>query len=88
MELILNIKQLGPVKDSRIVWRPLTVFIGPNNTGKTYTAYLIHALLNTYPDRCGLDEEKISEIFRRERLKFDFEELDETYSFFTTHITI
>ena len=75
MELILNIKELGPVKDSRIVWRPLTVFIGPNNTGKTYTAYLIHALLNTYPDRCGLDEEKISEIFRRERLKFDFEEL-------------
>ncbi|OAQ20644.1 AAA family ATPase [Thermosulfurimonas dismutans] len=79
MELILDIKRLGPVKDSRIVWRPLTVFIGPNNTGKTYTAYLIHALLNTYPDQCGLGEEKISELFLHERLKFNFEELKEQW---------
>ncbi len=75
MELILDIKQLGPVKNSQVIWRPLTVFIGPNNTGKTYTAYLIHALLKTYPDRCGLSEEKIAELFLHERLKFNFEEL-------------
>ena len=75
MELILDIKQLGPVKDSQVIWRPLTVFIGPNNTGKTYTAYLIHALLNTYPDHCGLGEEKISELFRKEKLTLNWEDL-------------
>ncbi len=79
MELILDIKQLGPVKDSRIVWRPLTVFIGPNNTGKTYTAYLIHVLLSTYPDQCGLGEKKISELFLDKHLKFNFETIKEQW---------
>ncbi|GAB6161178.1 hypothetical protein JCM12298_03370 [Desulfothermus naphthae] len=58
MELILDIKQLGPVKDSQVIWRPLTVFIGPNNTGKTYTAYLIHGILTTIPFNFGLEEKK------------------------------
>ena len=74
MQLILDIKKLGPVKNSQVIWRPLTVFIGPNNTGKTYTAYLIHGLLNTLPLQCGLDSDKIEELFNREQLKLDFEE--------------
>ena len=34
----------GPIKHAAIDLRPLTVFVGPSNTGKTYFAVLIYAL--------------------------------------------
>ena len=42
--LNLYFKNFGPVKEAEIDLRPLTIFVGPNNTGKTYTAYYIWAL--------------------------------------------
>lgn len=73
MELILDIKQLGPVKDSQVIWRPLTVFIGPNNSGKTYTAYLIYGILTTIPFNFGLEEKKIKELFYKGKIRLSFE---------------
>ena len=40
----LEVKNLGPIAEAKIDLRPLTVFIGPNNTGKSYLATLIYAL--------------------------------------------
>ena len=37
----IEIKNLGAVHQTKIDLKPLTVFIGENNTGKTYSAYLI-----------------------------------------------
>ena len=34
----------GPIADAKIDLRPLTVFVGPSNTGKSYLAILIYAL--------------------------------------------
>ena len=34
----------GPIKQAAVDLRPLTVFVGPSNTGKTYFAVLIYAL--------------------------------------------
>ena len=34
----------GPIANGSIDLRPLTVFVGPSNTGKTYFAILIYAL--------------------------------------------
>lgn len=34
----------GPLKQAAVALRPLTVFVGPSNTGKTYFAVLIYAL--------------------------------------------
>jgi len=42
--LELEASDFGPVVKARIVLRPLTVFIGPSNTGKSYLAILIYAL--------------------------------------------
>ena len=39
--LKLNFENFGPIKRAEIEVRPLTVFIGPNNTGKTYVAYFV-----------------------------------------------
>lgn len=42
--LELEVKDFGPILEARIDLRPLTVFIGPSNTGKSYLAILIYAL--------------------------------------------
>ena len=42
--LELEVKDFGPIVKAKIDLRPLTVFIGPSNTGKSYMAILIYAL--------------------------------------------
>ena len=40
----LNVQNFGPIEGAEIDLRPLTVFIGPSNTGKSYLATLVYAL--------------------------------------------
>ena len=40
----ISVKNFGPIADATIDLRPLTVFVGPSNTGKTYFSTLIYAL--------------------------------------------
>ena len=42
--LELEVADFGPIVDAKIDLRPLTVFVGPSNTGKSYLAILIYAL--------------------------------------------
>ena len=42
--LELEVTNFGPIVEAKIDLRPLTVFIGPSNTGKSYLAILIYAL--------------------------------------------
>ncbi|GAB6075803.1 AAA family ATPase [Desulfurobacterium crinifex] len=42
--LQLRIKNLGNIKDARIKVGNLTVFVGKNNTNKTWMAYVIHSI--------------------------------------------
>jgi Uncharacterized conserved protein len=46
---ILNIelKNFGPITHGHIDLKPLTIFIGPNNAGKSYTATLIHSIVKS-----------------------------------------
>src|SRR5438876_3623752 len=48
VRLSVQIKDFGPISSGSIEIRPLTLFIGPNNSGKSYAAMLIHALLESY----------------------------------------
>lgn len=40
----ISVTNFGPIERGSVVLRPLTVFVGPSNTGKTYFAVLIYAL--------------------------------------------
>ena len=40
----LEVQNFGPIVDANVEVRPLTVFVGPSNTGKSYLAVLIYAL--------------------------------------------
>ncbi len=44
----ISIQNLGAIQNANIELKPLTVFIGENNTGKTWTAYLISYILSTH----------------------------------------
>jgi len=40
----LTVTNFEPIGKAEVTLRPLTVFIGPNNTGKSYLAILIYAI--------------------------------------------
>ncbi len=42
--LELEVNDFGPIVKAKVDLRPLTVFVGPSNTGKSYLATLIYAL--------------------------------------------
>jgi len=48
-DLRIKVKDFGPISEGEIVLKPLTLFIGPNNSGKSYMATLIHSLFEAYP---------------------------------------
>jgi predicted ATPase len=43
----VEIKDFGPISDGKIILKPLTIFIGPNNSGKSYAAMLIRAIFES-----------------------------------------
>ena len=52
--LILDVENFGPIAEAKnIEFKPMTVFVGPSNTGKTYLAVLLHAILRANPERYG-----------------------------------
>ena len=42
--LKLAVKNFGPIREGEVEFKPLTVFIGPNNSGKSYMATLLYAM--------------------------------------------
>ena len=46
----ISAENFGPIVNASVDLRPLTVFVGPSNTGKTYLATLIYALHKILPD--------------------------------------
>ena len=40
----IGVRDFGPIADALVKLRPLTVFVGPSNTGKTYMSILVYAL--------------------------------------------
>ena len=43
----MQIRDFGPIKKGVIALRPLTIFIGPSNTGKSYAAMLAHSIISS-----------------------------------------
>ena len=47
MNLDMEVKNFGPIKRASISLRPLTIFIGPSDTGKSYAAMLAHSIITS-----------------------------------------
>ena len=44
----ISVRNFGPITEADLDLRPLTVFVGPSNTGKTYLSVLIYALYRVF----------------------------------------
>lgn len=44
--LDLAVTNFGPIREGKVRIKPLTIFMGPNNSGKSYMAVLIHSILS------------------------------------------
>ena len=53
--LQLSVSNFGPIVQAEIDLRPLTVFVGPSNTGKSYLAMLVYTLHRHFNDYIRLD---------------------------------
>lgn len=49
--LQIEVSDFGPIENAKVDLRPLTVFVGPSNTGKSYLAILIYALHRFFVQR-------------------------------------
>ncbi len=65
--LTVSVKNLGPLAEGTVELRPLTIFVGPSNTGKSYMATAVHAAATAYP---GLHPRSFSTYSRRAMRRF------------------
>ena len=54
--LELTVSNLGPIAEGKIELRPMSVFVGPSNTGKSYLATLIYALHRFFSAYAGTSD--------------------------------
>ncbi len=73
--LMLSVRNFGPIYSAEIELRPLTVFVGPSNTGKSYLAILIYALHKFFN---GSKTKRPSDFYYRQNL-FGQREISEEY---------
>ena len=61
----LEVTDFGPIVDAKIDLRPLTVFVGPSNTGKSYLAILIYALHRYFSGGGGRHDRRFTHLSHR-----------------------
>ena len=44
LDIRISVEDFGPIGTGKIELRPLTIFVGPSNAGKTYLAVLVYAI--------------------------------------------
>ncbi len=74
-----NITNFGNIKDANIELKPLTVFMGFNNTGKTYLSYLLYELLKSnsniaFDFETNLQDKVINGLVKNKKYIIDLEE--------------
>ncbi len=47
----ISVENIGPIVAGEVELKPLTIFIGPSNTGKSYLATAIYALMKAFENR-------------------------------------
>ena len=48
--LTFSVKNFGPIAEGSVDLKPLTIFVGPSNTGKSYMATAVYAVLKAVPE--------------------------------------
>ena len=76
--LTLSVKDFGPVERAEFDLRPMTVFVGPSNTGKSYMAILIYVLNRFFGGSVGMFPFRRRASYFSARLSPDDEMVDDS----------
>ena len=71
----IKIKNLARIKEASVTLKPLTIFIGKNNTNKSYVAHVFYALLDLGSMRLRHVEKYIGKVVEKEYIKETVEQL-------------
>ena len=64
--LKLTVSNFGPIAEASIELRPMSVFVGPSNTGKSYIAALIYAL-HKFFNACSGNDVRLPMLIRKQQ---------------------
>ena len=92
--MIIKINNFGPIDKCEIETKPLTIFVGPNGTGKTWTATLVACLFhpnmwnhysvayseNELTERYDLIEDAIESVLVNGNAKIDMKQFIEEHA--------
>ena len=48
--LTISVKNFGPIAEGSVDLKPLTIFVGPSNTGKSYMATAVYAVMRAFEE--------------------------------------
>jgi len=89
----IHIQNLGLIKETEVDIKPLTIFVGPNNAGKTWLAYALASIfgpwgLTNYLEECEAEEvvkqfelldQVVRQVLATGTASFDLVEFADTY---------
>lgn len=76
INLTFEPKNFGPINSGNITMKPLTLLIGPNNSGKSYAAMLVYSLFESLTPEIPVSmAEHFSKYFNIHTLQKEFSEL-------------
>ena len=82
--LTISVKNFGPIAEGSVDLKPLTIFVGPSNTGKSYMATAVHAIAvaaGTYGGSVlPSGQQNPYNTTRRFRLREQFDDSEELYA--------
>ena len=90
----LAVKNFGPIKETLLDVKPLTILTGPNAVGKSYLLYLLWTLLEAEPNWIKLGEQalktlqKVSEAVSHEDYVTASEHIKRFYTWFTENMGV
>lgn len=74
----IKISNLGAIEQAEINLKPLTIFVGANSTGKTWTAYTLASIFGQY----GFD--RYIKAYNNNKTHVKYELLENAFETFTT----
>ena len=87
----LTVKNFGPIRKATVDVKPMTVFVGPSNTGKSYLAMLIYAIAKAFESleyRRFLYSLSVEEVFIKKEEVDEFISDDEKFAKFVDELLV
>ena len=73
--LTISVKNFGPIAEGSVDLKPLTIFVGPSNTGKSYMATAVYAVMKSFQGSNLIPPKHRTSMSRWERMGYSTQSL-------------